>query len=124
MYDYIYVIHTCCAGSHIETCACMYVCVCIQLPHLVCVLHTQLQYYYEIFAKKLSADISKTVWQGDVSPCTETEVKALVDHGRYLVCTYMNTCPLRYFLLAPVIILGWGKHYSTSVMAGTKSGSS
>ena len=75
----------------------------------MCLLYTQLdtklQHYYEVLAKKLSADIAHTVvWEGAAKNQDVKRVLDILDEFGSMVC--MNTCPLRYLLLAPVIIQG------------------
>ena len=77
----------------------------------MCLLYTQLdtelQHYYEVLAEKLSADIAHTVvWEGAAKNQDVKRVLDFLDAFGHMVC--MNTCPLRYLLLAPVIIQGKG----------------
>ena len=67
-------------------------CVCIQHPHLECVLHTQLdtklQHYYEVLAEKLSADVAQTVvWEGAAKiPIIKSILETVLDNEGNMVC--------------------------------------
>ena len=80
----------------------------------MCLLYTQLdtelQHYYEVLAEKLSADIAHTVvWEGAAkNQDVKNDLYFLDAHGYSYHRVCMNTCPLRYLLLAPVIIQGKG----------------
>ena len=92
--------------------------VCIPISHIptirVYALHIQLQHYYEVLAEKLSADIAQTVvWEGAAKNAKiKIGLNDVVDDDCGLVC--MKTFSLRYFLLAPVIVQGQGKHSLSS----------
>ena len=109
-----YYIHTwLCGQSYYRQ---VFVCVvCIPISHIptLCV-HIQLQHYYEVLAEKLSADIAQTVvWEGAAKNAKiKISLNDVVDDDGGLVC--MKTFSLRYFLLAPVIIQGQGKHSLSS----------